>query len=328
MNEPVKVSVVVTTFNAERFIDAALESIAAQEYPPHEIIVCDDGSSDSTVARATAWRERLEPTPLRVLTHPNGGLSANRNRGILAAQGDVVAFLDVDDLYNPDHLATLAPAFGIFPELLLAFANMEHFGDAGTNGLTLGSLQEDLLAYSRPSGLPGLHRGDVRVREHWLRKRRISPSSWLVRRTAFARIGLFDPRLRYAEDFAFLFLALAAGDFVWCERPTTAKRTHGAQATSAANALRNEAHVIRALALVRALSPDLTATEARGIEAEIDQAAESLAYLASRQGLREYLAQRRRTIRYAGRRTPLYVRYLARAVLRSLGGGTPRPANR
>lgn len=96
------VSAVVPAFNAERTIAETLDSVIAQTYPELEIIVVDDGSTDST-ARAV---ERVDPgrRKLRLLKQKNAGVAAARNAGIDAASGDFIAPIDADDIWHPEKI--------------------------------------------------------------------------------------------------------------------------------------------------------------------------------------------------------------------------------
>ena len=97
---PALVSVVIPTFNGERFIGETLRAVLAQSHPAVEIIVVDDGSSDATcrLVRDTAPQARL-------LQQQNARVSAARNRGLDAARGEFVVFLDQDDVWHPQQLA-------------------------------------------------------------------------------------------------------------------------------------------------------------------------------------------------------------------------------
>lgn len=94
------VSVVVPCFNAERWLGAALDSALAQTWAPLEVIVVDDGSTDGSVDVARSFGDRVT-----VLTGPNQGPSAARNRGLGVARGEHVQFLDSDDLLLPTKIA-------------------------------------------------------------------------------------------------------------------------------------------------------------------------------------------------------------------------------
>ncbi len=98
MNAPL-VSVVVPTYNYGRYIRETIDSALAQTYSPLEIIVVDDGSTDDTRQRLSCYNNRV-----RYIHQENRGLSAARNTGIRAAQGDFVALLDSDDLWLPEKI--------------------------------------------------------------------------------------------------------------------------------------------------------------------------------------------------------------------------------
>ncbi len=99
-----KISVIIPAFNAEKWIAQSLEGVLSQSYKDLEIIVIDDGSTDRTAAIASGY-----PT-VRVISQPNGGLSVARNRGVEAATGDYIHFLDVDDLICLDYYTRMAEA--------------------------------------------------------------------------------------------------------------------------------------------------------------------------------------------------------------------------
>ncbi|MBN8765002.1 MAG: glycosyltransferase family 2 protein [Thiobacillus sp.] len=92
-------SVVIPAFDAAATLARAIESVRAQSWPAHEIIVVDDGSTDATAAVARRFGEAV-----RLIEQPNRGVAAARNAGAAAATGDWLAFLDADDWYAPDRI--------------------------------------------------------------------------------------------------------------------------------------------------------------------------------------------------------------------------------
>lgn len=108
MNAPPLVSIIVPAFNAERFLPRTLASAQRQTHPNLEIIVIDDGSTDGT--RAIAEKVAAGDARVRVLTIENGGVALARNLGIDEARGEFVAFLDADDLWHPEKIASQVEA--------------------------------------------------------------------------------------------------------------------------------------------------------------------------------------------------------------------------
>src|SRR5690242_6114774 len=103
-----RLSVVVPIYNVEGFLDECLGSLAAQTFSDLEVVMVNDGSTDGSAAIAEAFAARDER--FRLITQPNGGLSAARNTGIDAATGEFLAFVDSDDVLPPDAYERLVGA--------------------------------------------------------------------------------------------------------------------------------------------------------------------------------------------------------------------------
>ena len=108
-----RVSVVIPLFNKAAHITRALDSISTQTFRDFEVIVVDDGSTDDSKAQASAHPD----SRVRVLSQPNAGPGAARNRGIAEARGDLLAFLDADDEWRPEYLASAIQVFEEHPEI-------------------------------------------------------------------------------------------------------------------------------------------------------------------------------------------------------------------
>jgi glycosyltransferase involved in cell wall biosynthesis len=104
------VSVIIPSHNSGRFLGEAVESVLSQEYPSVELIVVDDGSTDDTQRLLSGYYGRI-----RHIRQPNQGVSTARNRGIEIATGDLVSFLDADDLMLPGKLRDQVACFGQSP---------------------------------------------------------------------------------------------------------------------------------------------------------------------------------------------------------------------
>jgi glycosyltransferase involved in cell wall biosynthesis len=171
----VSFSIIVPAYNSAATIESTLRSVVDQVLPPHEVIVVDDGSTDDTaeVARGVGG-------PVRVVAQPNGGTASARNRGIHEATGDVIGFLDADDLYTPDRLARIAARYERQPEL-----------DAVATDTLLSSPERTFRVGSHWPGGPTTH-VDIRTP--------IIFCALTIRREVLAELGDFDSRFRDLED--------------------------------------------------------------------------------------------------------------------------------
>ena len=180
------ISVIIPTYNYGRFLREAIDSVLAQTYPAHEIIVVDDGSTDDTPRILAEYGDRI-----RVIRQENLGASAARNTGIAAARGEWVSFLDSDDLWLPRKLECDAARIAADPDLGMVHCGAEQFDNTGrTIAVFLGGL-EGWVA-------PDLLRLDREVIA--------APGSGLtVRKTAAEEVGGYDPRIECAEDWDFCY---------------------------------------------------------------------------------------------------------------------------
>lgn len=192
------VSVVIPTFQRREHAVRAVHSALAQTRPPEEVIVVDDGSTDGTGQALAVFGKRV-----RYLRQENGGASSARNVGIRAATGDVVALLDDDDCWLPDHLATVTEVFTSYREALLVSTGPGfRFGP-----LMFGS--EPVLVWALPRLLIGNFVG--------------YSSGTAIRRQALIEVGGYDEALVGSEGYD-LWLRLARiGPFALVRRGTVTR---------------------------------------------------------------------------------------------------------
>ncbi len=107
MSSTPTISIIVPAYNVAGFIDDCLGHILPQLRAQHELLVVDDGSTDTTAQQVRALAARWPQCALRLLQQPNGGISAARNAGVAAASGDYLLFVDSDDRLQADALAAL-----------------------------------------------------------------------------------------------------------------------------------------------------------------------------------------------------------------------------
>jgi glycosyltransferase involved in cell wall biosynthesis len=122
-----KVSVLIPAYNCAATIAATLDSVLCQTAPADEVLVMNDGSTDGTAAILSRYEPRI-----KAFWQPNGGLSSTRNALIARAQGDLIAFLDADDVWHPTYLEMQCKVFEDRPQTAAVFA-------AHTNFCRLGS---------------------------------------------------------------------------------------------------------------------------------------------------------------------------------------------
>ena len=107
-----KFSVVIPLYNKEHYIEATIQSVLNQTCQDFEVLVVDDGSRDNSLALA----RKFESDRVRIIPQENQGVSVARNTGILNAQGEFICFLDADDEWRPDYLATIDDLTVKYPE--------------------------------------------------------------------------------------------------------------------------------------------------------------------------------------------------------------------
>lgn len=185
-----RVSVVVTAYNAADYLGAAIESVLVQSRPADEIVVIDDGSTDASADVA----RRYESHGVRLVQQTNQGPGAARNRGIRETSGDLVAFLDGDDLWLPQKLERQIAYFVAHPETVMVSCLRWRWDQ--TTG-------ERHIEYF------GVRPGRNLARENVVRNVIGNPSMTLIRRSVFDAVGMFDPALRWGQDWD-LFIRIAA----------------------------------------------------------------------------------------------------------------------
>ncbi|MDE2083006.1 MAG: glycosyltransferase family 2 protein, partial [Burkholderiales bacterium] len=201
------VSVVIPTYNRAAFLPAAVASIRAQSRACDEIVIVDDGSRDDTrevVARLGAG--------VRYLPQANAGPAAARNRGIEAARGTLVAFLDTDDRWLPQKIERQLALFSREPALALVAADMAIEDNASGQHVASNFARRGLKAcFDELDGRPV-----PQAPQRLLKLNFINTSTVLARREVLQALGGFDTRLRYGEDLE-LWLRIAARHPIACE---------------------------------------------------------------------------------------------------------------
>jgi glycosyltransferase involved in cell wall biosynthesis len=219
------VTIVVIFLNAATYLAEALNSALAQTFQDFEIILVDDGSSDGSTELAQGYAHR-HSDKVRYLEHPghiNRGMSASRNAGAAAGGGDLIAFLDSDDVWVPCKLAEQVGLFDAHPEAGLA-AGAELEWRSWLGGL------DKRLSTGRAHNLV-LRRGQATTAVYPLGYAKAPcPSNFMVRRALFNTVGGFEESFRgpmqMYEDQAFLAKAYLTGRPYFCDRLWVKYRIH------------------------------------------------------------------------------------------------------
>ena len=200
------ISVVIPLYNKAQSIRKTLDSVLAQTYTDYELIVVDDGSTDDSanVAESTlhefSGRLRGYSLEFRVIRKENGGVCSARNRGILAAKGEYIAFLDGDDLWHPEYLATLHQLIMDYP-------------DASIYGIGCTTIHGDKIPENVP---PSTLRGEVE--DVWNNYPGYWTGSSSSSKVRLLEVGLFDTRMTHGEDLDMWWRLLLSGKGVFDNR--------------------------------------------------------------------------------------------------------------
>ncbi len=261
------VTALIDTYNHEAFIEAAIESVLAQDFPASEteILVVDDGSTDDTpeVVRKFAPRVRL-------LRKANGGQASGFNAAIPEARGEILAFLDGDDWWAPGKLTAVAGAFSAE-------------NDVGLVGHGITEVYPDgRQTVQAPREVSRFRLDSVEnARKFRMRKCFLGTSRMAYRREVLRRIGPVPETLKFeADEYLFTLAGLFAAVMVLPE-PFTFYRLHDANlfqfTKGGENAIRRKQQVLIALAQSledrlnqERISSDIVTTILESIEVEAD----------------------------------------------------------
>ena len=199
------VSVVIPTYNNAGLVGEAVESVLAQTYRRKEIIVVDDGSTDGTAARLEKFGSMMT-----LIRQEHLGPPAARNAGIRKCSGELVGFLDSDDLWMPEKLERCVPMFEKSPGAGVVYTALRiHEIDTGQ--------RYRLPQYSLSGSI---------ARDLFLECRGVNTSTLLVRRSCFDVVGLFDEELFRAQDWDLMVRLAEAFEYVHVPEVLTERRLH------------------------------------------------------------------------------------------------------
>lgn len=200
------VSIITPCLNRAGFVAEAVESVQQQDYPSVEHIIMDGGSTDGTLALLEGYSH------LRVYSQPDNGIYDAINKGVRQSQGEVIGFLNTDDLYEPDIFAAVAQTFVAYPEIdaLVGGASI-FYEESEDQPVTLASF-------------PGIPQGELLARAT-----QGAPvfNAWFFRKRLFDQLGEFDLGYLYVADRDFLIrMAFQGTSYATLNRPFYRYRMH------------------------------------------------------------------------------------------------------
>src|SRR5688572_23610353 len=204
------ISVIMPAYNAEKYIATSIESVLAQTYPDWELIVVDDGSTDSTATIVQEFVKR--DLRIKYVFQENGRLGKARNTGISNSTGSLIAFLDSDDLWMPSKLEAQTRAMAannadVVYSKAWIFTDKEIIAETETMMSTVG-------LFSGPDFFDSL-----------IRQNQLPILTVLLKKSTLDRVGLFEEAKPYhgCEDYD-LWLRLAKAGFVFYGMPDVLAR--------------------------------------------------------------------------------------------------------
>ena len=207
MKQPL-VSVIIPNYNYAHYLPETLDSVLGQGYPNIEIIVVDDGSQDDSENVIRSYGERV-----RLIKQKNQGVSAARNRGVQESSGELIAFLDADDVWLPNKLERQVQRILEDPAIGLVHCGLEEVDSSGNVvGVLLdgmeGSISREMLLFNRPVILG-------------------AGSTALVPRATFDAVGGFDTRLSTSADWEFCYRVAFRQSVAFVAEVLVRYRVHG-----------------------------------------------------------------------------------------------------
>ena len=184
-------SIVIAALDEERYVGEAIESALAQTWEPVEVVVVDDGSTDRTAEIAASYEG------VRVVSQGNRGLSAARNAGVAASTGEILAFLDADDVLMPEKLEVQIGRLLADEEPGCVLASQELFAEGGTE-VPPWALGRD-APHFKGLGDAGSHTPNL------------YPVTMVLPRRLFDEVGGFDETMAHSEDVDMVFRLMERG---------------------------------------------------------------------------------------------------------------------
>ncbi|MEM7714190.1 MAG: glycosyltransferase family A protein [Cyanobacteria bacterium P01_A01_bin.68] len=201
-----KISIIIPAYNAMSYLPETLESVFGQTFTDFEILIINDGSSDDIVE----WASQITDSRVKLISQANQGVSTARNTGIRKSQGEYIAFLDADDLWEATKLEKQVICLDNNPTVGLVYT-WTAFIDQ----------------FSKPTGVSIVSHAEGNVWEEIVVRDMISTGSCtMIRAECFDKVGLFDSDLWIGEDRDMWIRIAACYLFAVIKEPLTLYRRH------------------------------------------------------------------------------------------------------
>lgn len=201
-----KVSVIIPAYNAMTFLPETLASVLNQTFTDFEVIIVNDGSTDSIVE----WLTQLTEPRIKLISQENQGLSKTRNAGIAQAQGEYIAFIDADDLWQPTKLEKQVQCLDSKSDAGLVYTWTAYIDENGK------SIYQPLMSNAEGWVLEKVIENDPMT----------NGSSAMVRRSCLDLVGGFDPEMGSASDRDMWIRLAVHYPFALIKEPLTLYRRH------------------------------------------------------------------------------------------------------
>lgn len=314
-----RIAVVIPAFNRAHLITDALDSIARQTRLPDEVVVVDDGSQDGTYDIVDNW-QKSHSLNLKLIRQANRGVANARNQAIKNATAELIAPLDSDDVWLPNHLQVLELAFQVHPQLILCGGNTERMDDVPYfKRVSYTAELFDEIAYDEDEHGLRVIRGSAYT--SLVNGAYVHTSSCMFPKQAAESVGYFDEQLRSFEDNLFFLRLAKKGSVGVYLQSITMIRKHDQNLTHRRNIA---SHVICSIdVLQRALRDarelELTEDELCATRTVLSHRIAGGANRASKYGVKPYLTVCRELLRRGHWTALLRPKPLLRAIARPHG---------
>lgn len=234
MNQP-RVSVIIPVRNGKDYLQEALDSVLLQSFTDLELLLIDDGSTDDDYSRYAHQDKRI-----RVIHLAGTGVSRARNVGMAQSRGDLLAFLDADDVWFPGKLQAQVNYFDAHPKVGVVFGKFIRWQALPSGAFVpASSLMQDAgnLTHADPERSGWLY---TRLLDGLL----VGMNTAVVRRSVYETIGGFNEAMRQGEDYDFWLKASRVAEMHSLNGPVALYRIHGA---SAMHRLSSDNHLVNLL---------------------------------------------------------------------------------